>query len=77
MDLDNSVFVRLRIFGFLWIWIIGIVKVHTRGPFCNLTWLNRSKELPNRKYAITLLYALPLPYLQNAFAVLMNASTML
>ena len=40
VDLDNSVFVRLRIFGFQWIWIIGIVKVYTRLTFCNLRLLS-------------------------------------
>jgi len=37
MDLDNSVFVSLLdFFGFLWIWIIDIVKVYTRASLCNL-----------------------------------------
>ena len=48
VDLDNSVFVRLRIFGFLWIWIIGIVKLYTRRPFCNLRSPNRPKMTLNR-----------------------------
>gem|GEM_PF-6176430 len=37
MDLDTSVFVSLLdFFGFRWIWIIDIVKVYTKAPFCNL-----------------------------------------
>jgi hypothetical protein len=46
MDLDNS----FLDFGFrLDNWIIDIVKVYIRSPFCNLRLLNRRKCLLNKK----------------------------
>lgn len=50
MDPDKSVCVSLLdFFGFLWIWIIDIIKVYTGRPFCNLRLLNRLKIVLKRK----------------------------